>query len=393
MKEDTGFQLNKTCNSTQARTGVIFTLHGQVRTPIFCPVGSQATVKTLTPEELISSKVEMILSNTYHLYLRPGIDVVKGMGGLHHFMSWDRPILTDSGGYQVFSLAHLCKVSDEGALFHSHLDGSEHFITPELAMKYEEDLGADIIMAFDECPPHDSKMMRVQQAMERTHQWAERCIKAHAENRQALYGIVQGGMFPQLRRQSAQFISSLDFDGYAIGGLSLGEPKGITFDITEETAQLLPVDKPRYLMGVGSPEDILECVARGIDIFDSALPTRVARNGAVFTRAGRYNITNACFEKADYAIEDSCDCYTCRNFSVAYLHHLFRSKELLAYRLSTIHNLRFMMRLIDDIRLSIEEERFSDFRTDFLNNYETTDEKVRLYQKNKWLQKRRITIE
>lgn len=391
MNEEIGFQLSNTCSSTRARTGVIFTSHGNVSTPVFCPVGSQATVKALTPEDLIDIEVKMILSNTYHLYLRPGIDTVKALGGLHRFMSWDKPILTDSGGYQIFSLAHLCKITDEGVFFRSHLDGSEHFITPELAIKYEEDLGADIIMAFDECPSHDSGVEQVQQATERTHRWAERCINAHIKNKQAIYGIVQGGMFPLLRRQSAQFISSLNFDGYAIGGLSLGEPKNITLDMTEETTQLLPVDKPRYLMGVGAPEDILECVARGVDIFDSALPTRVARNGAVFTRTGRQNITNARFERIDRAIEEGCDCYTCQHFSAAYLHHLFKSRELLAYRLATIHNLRFMMCLIDDIRLSIKQDRFACFRSDFLNNYETTSEEMRLQQKEKWLRARRAT--
>ncbi len=393
MKKESGFQLNNTCSTTRARTGTIFTPHGIVPTPIFCPVGSQATVKAVTPDELVASEVKMILSNMYHLYLRPGIDVIHNLGGLHRFMSWEKPILTDSGGYQIFSLAHLCKVTDEGVLFRSHLDGSEHFITPELAMKYEEALGADIIMALDECSPHDSEMAKVQQATERTHSWAERCLKAHVKNRQALYGIVQGGMFPRLRRESAQFISGLGFAGYAIGGLSLGEPKEVTFSMTEETVQLLPEDKPRYLMGVGAPEDIIECIARGIDIFDSALPTRVARNGAIFTRTGRHNITNTCYEKSDCALDDDCDCYTCRNFSTAYLHHLFKSRELLAYRLATIHNLRFMMHLVDDIRLAIEQGKFPDFRTDFLNNYQTTDEEVRLHQKSKWLRARRENTE
>ena len=388
MKKAPGFQLDKRCHHSHARTGTIFTPHGTVATPVFCPVGSQATVKAVTSDDLIAGGVEMILSNTYHLYLRPGIDVIKGLGGLHHFMSWTKPIMTDSGGYQIFSLAHLCKISDEGVLFRSHLDGSEHFITPELAVKYEEDLGADIIMALDECPPHNGTIEQVRQATEHTHRWAERCSKAHIQKEQALYGIVQGGMFPELRRESARFIASLDFAGYAIGGLSLGEPKELTYSMTEEAVQLLPADKPRYLMGVGAPEDILECVARGIDVFDSALPTRVARNGAVFTRSGRYNVTNTRYERIDNALEDGCDCYTCQHYSAAYVHHLFKSRELLAYRLTTIHNLRFIMRLITDIRLSLEQDKFTDFCTDFLNNYEITDEEIRLQQKNKWLQAR-----
>jgi len=274
------FHLIQTCPDSKARAGELITLHGTVPTPVFLPVGSQATVKTLTPEELKEIGVPMVLANTYHLYLRPGISVIEKMGGLHKFMAWDRPILTDSGGYQIFSLAALRQVSDEGVLFRSHIDGSEHFITPELIIQFQETLGADIIMVLDECPAHDDSLEKVQMAMTRTHKWAERCQKAWRRSDQALYAIVQGGVFPELRRESARYLTSLGFAGYAIGGLSLGEPKKVTLAVVAETVALLPEAKPRYLMGVGSPEDLLEGVARGLDIFDSALPTRVARNGA-----------------------------------------------------------------------------------------------------------------
>ena len=387
------FELSRVCGVTGARAGTITTPHGSVLTPVFCPVGSQATVKTLTPDELKSIEVEMILSNTYHLYLRPGIETVKELGGLHRFMSWDGPILSDSGGYQVFSLSHLCRVTDEGARFRSHIDGSEHFLTPELVIQYQEELGADIVMVLDECPAYGDGMAVVRKAMERTHHWAERCHRIHQKEGQALYGIVQGGAFPQLRRESAQFVCSLGFDGYAIGGLSLGESKDITLAMTEETVQWLPRDKSRYLMGVGSPEDLLECVARGVDVFDSALPTRVARNGAVFTCEGRVNITNARYKKMDAPLDAGCDCYTCRNFSAAYLHHLFKSEELLAYRLATIHNLHFIVKLMREVRQSITEGRFAAFKKDFLARYQPTNEAVRLSQKSMWLKSRRFALE
>ena len=284
------FQLVKTCFGSRARAGELVTPHGTVPTPVFMPVGSQGSVKTLTPEEVRDAGMTMLLANTYHLYLRPGVPVVEKAGGLHKFMAWDRPILTDSGGYQVFSLAGLRRVSDEGVVFRSHIDGSEHTLTPELAVQYQETLGADIIMVLDECTATDSDYAHVERALRRTHQWAERCLKVKRHRDQALFGIVQGGVFPELRRRSVEFLTSLDFPGYAIGGLSIGEPKQVTLSVTEETAALLPEGKPRYLMGVGSPEDLVECVDRGIDIFDSALPTRVARNGALFTPSGRVNI-------------------------------------------------------------------------------------------------------
>jgi queuine tRNA-ribosyltransferase len=381
------FNLLKTCNA--ARAGELNTPHGKVLTPVFLPVGSQATVKTLTPEDIKELGINMLLANTYHLYLRPGIDVIKKLGGLHQFMAWDSAILTDSGGYQVFSLSPLCKISDEGAAFRSHIDGSEHFLTPELAVKYHESLGADIIMVLDECSACGDSKDKVRKAMERTHRWAERCLKAHRSNEQALYAIVQGGMFPDLRQKSAEYLTGLDFPGYAVGGLSVGEPKEVTLPLVEQTAALLPENKPRYLMGVGAPDDLIEGVARGIDIFDCALPTRVARNGALFTRKGRINIRRAAYSKMDKPIDPACDCYTCRTFSAAYISHLFRSEELLGLRLATIHNLRFIRNLMSDIRKSILDGTFDKFSKDFLDNYKTTDEQTRVEQKGRWLKGRK----
>jgi queuine tRNA-ribosyltransferase len=382
------FRLVTKSSDSQARAGELVTHHGVVQTPAFMPVGSQGSVKTLTPEEVRNTGMSMLLANTYHLYLRPGISVVEKAGGLHKFMAWDGPILTDSGGYQVFSLAGLRRVSDEGVVFRSHIDGSEHTFTPELAVQYQESLGADIIMAFDECSAADSSYARVEKALQRTHRWAERCLKAQRRRDQTLYGIVQGGVFPELRKQSVEFLTSLDFPGYAIGGLSVGEPKQVTLDITAETASLLPEDRPRYLMGVGSPEDLVECVSRGIDIFDSALPTRVARNGALFTPSGRVNILNAQFSELQQPVDATCSCYTCRTFSAAYLHHLFKARELLVYRLATIHNLTFISNLMRRMREAILDSTFLAFSNDFLANYQPTDEATRLDQKQKWFQSR-----
>jgi len=359
-----------------------------VPTPVFLPVGSQGAVKTLAPEEVKSLGFNMVLANTYHLYLRPGIGVIEKLGGLHNFMGWDGAILCDSGGYQVFSLAPLRRVGDEGVTFRSHIDGSQHNFTPELAIQYQEALGADIIMALDECPAHDDSLDKVKKATERTHRWAERCLKAHKRPGQALYAIVQGGLFPELRRQSAEYLVSLDFPGYAIGGLSIGEPKSVTMSMVEATVALLPEGKPRYLMGVGSPEDIVESVARGCDIFDSALPTRVARNGALFTRRGRVNIGNAAYSQREQPADPACNCGTCRTFSAAYLHHLFNCQELLAYRLATIHNLTFISSLMRRIRDAILDGTFPSFREDFMAHYLPTDEVTRLDQKQKWLQSR-----
>ena len=381
------FHLIKT--SANARAGELSTPHGRVPTPVFLPVGSQATVKTLTPQEIKDTGFKMVLANTYHLYLRPGIDVIENMGGLHRFMGWDSALLTDSGGYQVFSLAPFCKITDEGVKFRSHIDGSEHLLTPELAVRYQEALGADIIMVLDECVAYGENPEKIRKAMERTHRWAERCLKARGKKDLALYAIVQGGMSAELRERSAAYLTGLDFPGYAIGGLSVGEPKEITFSLVEQTASLLPSDKPRYLMGVGSPEDIVEGVARGIDIFDSALPTRVARNGALFTSKGRINIRRAAYSKKEGPVDPACDCYTCRNFSIAYLSHLFRSEELLALRLATLHNLRFINNLMQRIRSAIMDDTFGAFRNDFLTNYKTTDEQTRVAQKNRWVKSRK----
>ena len=382
------FHLIKTCPDNKARVGELITPHGVVPTPVFSPVASQGTVKTLTTEEVKGIGIAMLLANTYHLYLRPGIAVIEKMGGLHKFMGWDKTILTDSGGYQIFSLAPLRRISDEGVIFRSHIDGSQHLITPELTIQFQEILGADIIMTLDECPAYGDSFEKVQEAVNRTHQWAERCQKAQKQSDQALYAIVQGGVFPELLHQSAEYLTSLDFPGYAIGGLSLGEPKGVTLAMIEETVALLPENKPRYLMGVGSPEDIVESVARGIDILDCVLPTRIARNGALFTRLGRVNIRNAAYCQMEQPIDHDCDCYTCRTFSAAYLHHLFNCQELLAYRLATIHNLTFISHLMHKIRGTIENGTFDSFKNEFLTDYQPTDEQMRLDQKRKWLKSR-----
>jgi queuine tRNA-ribosyltransferase len=381
------FRLIKT--SGGARAGELSTPHGTVLTPVFLPVGSQATVRTLTPAEIRETGFNMVLANTYHLYLRPGIDVIEKMGGLHRFMAWDGAALTDSGGYQVFSLAPFCKITDEGVKFRSHIDGSQHFFTPELAIQYQEALGADIIMVLDECSAYGESPEKVQKAMDRTHRWAERCLKAQKRKDLALYAIVQGGMSPEMRERSAAFLTALDFPGYAIGGLSVGEPKEITLSLVARTASLLPLNKPRYLMGVGSPEDIVEGVAHGIDIFDCALPTRVARNGALFTARGRINIRRAAYCKKEGPIDPDCDCYTCRTFSAAYLSHLFRSEELLALRLASIHNLRFISNLVQQVRASILDNAFKAFREGFLSRYKPTDENIRVDQKRRWMKARK----
>ena len=349
------------------------------------PVASQGTVKALIPEELKEIGVTIILGNTYHLYLRPGINVIEKLGGLHRFMAWDGPILNDSGGYQVFSLARLCRLTDDGVTFRSHIDGSEHHLTPELVIDLQQKLGADIIMTLDECPAVDAGMVKIREAVDRTSRWAERCRRHYLGSDQLLFGIVQGGTLSQLRQQSAKAITSLDFHGYAIGGLSLGEAKDLTWSMVDETIPFLPSDKPRYLMGVGSPEDIVEGVDKGIDLFDSALPTRVARNGALFTMKGRVNIRKAVYKTKKVPIDAGCDCYTCRTFSAAYLCHLFKCEELLAYRLATIHNLRFISRLIHHMHTTIRQDNFAEFKNEFLSQYQVTDEQVRLAQKRKWL--------
>ena len=382
------FKLLKTATDSPARLGELNTPHGIVETPVFMPVGSQATVKAITPEHLREIGIKMILANTYHLYLRPGVEIVKELGGIHHFMDWDRAVLTDSGGFQIFSLSHLRDISEEGVKFRSHIDGSEHFITPELDIQLQERIGADIIMALDICPSFQDSPDRVRESTDRTHRWAERCLKAHSGSNQALFGIIQGGFNPEWRRESARIISSFGFPGFALGGLSLGEPKEMTRNMIEVTTPLLPEDKPRYLMGVGSPEDILEGVTHGIDMFDSVLPTRVARNGALFTAQGRLNIRNAKWKEFKSPLDPTCNCYMCRHFSAAYIHHLFRAEELLAYSLATIHNLQFMYNFMIQLRQALTQGAFNDFKKEFLAGYQSTDETVRIAQKKKWIENR-----
>lgn len=368
-----------------ARSGTLRTPHGDVPTPAFMPVATQGSVKALDPSDLKAIGARIVLANTYHLYLRPGVEVVESLGGLHGFMAWDGPVLTDSGGFQGFSLEHLREITEEAIIFKSHIDGSMHRFSPEAATRYQEGLGADIIMPLDMCIPADSDRPKVEEAVERTSRWAERCREAHTRPDQFMFGIVQGGLFPDLRQRSAEFLTSLGFPGYAVGGLSVGESKEEMYEATEFTTQLLPAAAPRYLMGVGSPEDLVECVARGIDMFDCVLPTRIARNGALFVSEGRVNIDTAPFKTRDAPIEIDCDCYTCRTFSAAYVHHLFKAKELLAYRLATIHNLRFVLRMMEEMRSAITEGRFEAYRRDFQSRFVPPDEKTRRVQKQKWL--------
>jgi queuine tRNA-ribosyltransferase len=370
------FTLLHTDSDSHARLGRIVTPHGEIATPAFAPVGTQATVKALDPRDLRELEAELILGNTYHLYLRPGPDVVAELGGLHCFMGWDGPILTDSGGFQVFSLARQRKISDEGVTFRSHIDGSQHLFTPEMVIRVQEQLGADIIMVLDECTEPTDRSYN-ERALARTHAWAERCRKAQARSDQALFGIVQGGIFPDLRQQSAEFLVDLDFPGYAVGGLSVGETKEQMHAMLDITIPILPIHKPRYLMGVGAPEDLLECVVRGVDLFDCVLPTRLARNAALYTRQGRLNLRNARFERDAMPIEEGCGCYTCRRFSRAYLRHLFKVGELLAYRLATIHNLHFLLHFMRDMRTAIAAGRFSSFKDGFLADYPIIPHQVR----------------
>jgi queuine tRNA-ribosyltransferase len=340
-----------------ARAGIFGTPHGDLLTPVFAPVGTQATVKTLTPAQLEDLGATLVLSNTYHLYLRPGDELVKKMGGLHKFMQWHRPLLTDSGGFQVFSLSDTRKINENGVTFKSHIDGSTHVFTPEKSIRIQENLGADIIMAFDECSdPNDRAYSRI--AMERTHRWAERSLKAHVSPDQALFGIIQGGISPELRIESAQFISSLPFPGIAIGGLSVGESKADMHSILEVVQPILPTNKPRYLMGVGTPEDLLNGIRRGIDIFDCVLPTRLARHNAAFTSEGRINLMNAIYSSDKAPVDEKCSCYTCRNFSRSYLRHLITAKETLASTLLSIHNLHALVQLVKDIRAAILDNTF-----------------------------------
>jgi len=362
------FEFQITSKNKRARTGIFSTPHGDLITPVFAPVGTQATVKTLTPEHLIDIKATLVLSNTYHLYLRPGDELVRDMGGLHKFMQWPNPMLTDSGGFQVFSLAQTRKIDDDGVTFKSHIDGSTHRFTPEKSIAIQENLGADIIMAFDECSdPNDKTYSKI--AMERTHRWAERSLKTQRRTDQALFGIVQGGVSAELRNESAKFISSLDTPGIAIGGLSVGETKQEMHDTLDVVTPLLPENKPRYLMGVGTPEDLINGVARGIDIFDCVLPTRLARHHSAFASEGRLNLMNASFARDERPIDELCDCYTCKTFTRSYIRHLIIAKELLAGTLVSIHNLRALIRLMEQIRVNIADGSFDSRIPELLNQW------------------------
>lgn len=351
-----------------ARAGIFHTPHGDLLTPVFAPVGTQATVKSVTPRQLQELGASLVLANTYHLFLRPGDELVAKMGGLHNFMQWPGPMLTDSGGFQVFSLAQIRKIDEDGVSFKSHIDGSSHRLTPEISIQIQQNLGADIIMAFDECAPPDDRAYNIE-AMRRTHAWAERCLKAKTRPDQALFGIVQGGIFPDLRAQSAGIISGMDFPGTAIGGLSVGETKEEMHTILDVLHPLLPVHKPRYLMGVGSPEDLVNGVMRGVDIFDCVLPTRLARHQAVMTRTGRINILNAVYAKDERPLDGTCSCYTCTHFTRAYLRHLVVAKEMLASTLLSIHNIHTLLQLTREMRQAIIDQRFNEFAADFLAGY------------------------
>ncbi len=355
------FEIIKRAPFTQARLGSIETDHGAFSTPAFLPVGTQGTVKSLTPEELIEGGVEAILGNTYHLYLRPGHQTIHKLGGLHAFMHWERPILTDSGGYQIFSLGNLRKISEEGVTFQSHLDGSLHFLTPEKVMEIQRALGSDIAMVLDECAPYPSSYDYVKASTTLTTRWARRCLEARQKNDPALFAIVQGGMFQDLREESARALMQMDFHGFAIGGLSVGEPKSTMMQVLQWTVPLLPENAPRYLMGVGTPEDILEGVMLGIDFFDCVLPTRNARNGTLFTSSGKISIKQAQYAEDERPLDETCSCYTCRYYSRAYLRHLYLAKEILSSRLNTVHNLYYYMAFVKNIRESIREGRLLDF--------------------------------
>lgn len=364
------YEAIKTCKQTGARLGVVHTPHGSFETPAFMPVGTQATVKTMAPEEIKEMGAGIILSNTYHLWLRPGNEIIKEAGGLHKFMNWDRAILTDSGGFQVFSLSDMRKITEEGVHFRNHLNGSKMFLSPEKAMEIQNDLGADIMMAFDECPPFPATFEYMKASVERTTRWAERCLEAHARpNDQALFGIVQGGEFEELRKQSARDLVAMDFPGYAIGGLSVGEPKPIMNRMLEYTTPLLPADKPRYLMGVGSPDSLIDGSIRGIDMFDCVLPTRIARNGTCMTSQGRVVIKNAKFAKDFTPLDPECDCYTCKNYTKAYIRHLIKADETFGIRLTSTHNLHFLQNLMSNVRQAIREDRLGDFREEFFEQY------------------------
>lgn len=364
------YELIKKCKQTGARLGRVYTPHGCFDTPVFMPVGTQATVKGMSPDELKAIDAQIILGNTYHLYMRPGREIIKEAGGLHKFMNWDRSILTDSGGFQVFSLSNLRDIKEEGVTFKSHIDGSKHFITPEMAVEIQNDLGADIIMQFDECTPYPCDYEYAKKSMERTLRWAKRCKDAHKNTeKQALFGIVQGGVYRDLRIQCANELLELDFPGYAIGGLSVGEPAEKMYEILESTTPILPENKPRYLMGVGSPDYLIEGAIRGIDMFDCVLPTRIGRNGTVITSQGKIIVRDAAYARDFSSLDPECDCYSCKNFSRAYIRHLLKANEVLGIRLTTWHNLKFLLDLMKRVRKAIMDDRLLDFRNEFFKSF------------------------
>ncbi|MGI6664137.1 MAG: tRNA guanosine(34) transglycosylase Tgt [Christensenellaceae bacterium] len=360
------YELIKQCKKTGARAGALHTPHGDINTPVYMPVGTRASVKALTPEQVADTKASILLANTYHLYLRPGHTLIEKAGGLHKFMHWNKPILTDSGGFQVFSLGDLRKISEEGVTFQSHIDGSKHLFTPESVIAIEEALGADIIMAFDECTPHPATYTYTKDSMERTHRWAERCKKAKTREDQALFGIVQGGMYQDLRAESAKAIDAMDFPGNAIGGLSVGEEKELMYEMLEVVTPLLAEQKPRYLMGVGTPDHLIEGVARGVDMFDCVLQSRTGRMGTALTSSGKVNIRNAKYFDDFGPIDAACDCYACQNFSRAYIRHLMNVGEILGATLLTIHNIHFTVHLMEEMRAAILEDAFPAFREEWL---------------------------
>lgn len=364
------YELIKECSQTKARLGKVHTPHGSFDTPMFMPVGTKATVKAMTPEELTDIGAQIILSNTYHLYLKPGHDLVEEAGGLHKFMNWDKPILTDSGGFQVFSLGGLRSINENGVNFKSHIDGSNHLITPEKSIEIQNSLGSDIMMAFDECVPYPSDWDYTKNSLERTTRWAKRCKDANKNpETQGIFGIIQGGMYKDLREQSAREIIDLDFPGYAIGGLSVGEPGDVLFEALSYTMPFMPKDKPRYFMGAGSPDYLIELAIRGIDMADCVLPTRIARNGTALTSQGKVVIKNAKYKRDFTQLDPECDCYACKNYSKAYIRHLFNVDEILGARLATIHNLHFLIKLMENVREAIMEDRLLEFRSDFYRKY------------------------
>lgn len=370
IKHAVTYELLKQDTRTKARRGRVHTPHGDIETPVFMPVGTQATVKAMRPEEVADMGAKIILSNTYHLYMRPGHEIVREAGGLHKFMNWNGAILTDSGGFQVFSLGKLRKITEEGVQFRSHIDGSPHMITPEKSMEIQNALGSDIMMAFDECAPYPADRTYVKNSLERTTRWLSRCKAYHQDwERQSLFGIMQGGMYKDLRYESAMQVVEMDLPGYAIGGLSVGEPKELMLDILDDCVDHLPAEKARYLMGVGSPDYLFEGVERGVDMFDCVLPTRIARHGLAMTSRGRVNIKNAKYERDWEALDPECDCYTCRNYSKAYLRHLFKADEMLSAMLLSNHNLHFLIHMMQNIRTAIEQDRFLEYKKEFYEKY------------------------